>query len=98
VHLARGRSAAFASAVAFPNDGRAIRMNGDPDPGEVDRQECAPIFAGNDATGLNCLTAPTIKPEDPIGLRDRILALDIGKLATMGLAGEGSTASFWRSS
>ena len=45
VHLARRCSVAFTGAMTFPNDGRAIRMHGDPDPGDVDRQEGPAVFA-----------------------------------------------------
>src|ERR1039458_1449542 len=39
VHFAWCRSASFSGAVAFPNDGRAVRMYGDAHTGGVDRQE-----------------------------------------------------------
>ena len=62
-----------------------IRMNGDPDPGEVDRQEGPAVLAGKDATGLDRLPVPPIEPKDPVGFRDRIPAFDVGQLAAMGL-------------
>src|SRR5450759_3088633 len=77
--------------MAFPNNGRAIRMNGDPDPGEVDRQECAPIFAGKHTAGLDRLPVPAIESEDPVCFRDGVPAFDIGKLAAMGLTGADMT-------
>jgi hypothetical protein len=46
VHLTRGRSMAFAGAMAFPDDSRAIGMHGDPDSGDINRQEGAPVFTG----------------------------------------------------
>ena len=87
VHLARRCAAAFTGAMAFPNDGCAVCMNGDPDPGEVDRQECAPIFAGKDATGFDGLPVPAVKPKDPVGFRNRVPALQIGELPAIGLTG-----------
>jgi hypothetical protein len=39
VHLARGGAAAFAGAMTFSNNSRAIRMHGDADSRDVDRQE-----------------------------------------------------------
>jgi hypothetical protein len=73
--------------MAFPNDGRTIRMHGDPDPGEVDRQECAPVLAGKDTTGLDRLPVPAVEPEDTVGLRDCVPALKIRQFAAMGLTG-----------
>ena len=52
----------------------------------IDRQEGAAVFTGQHAAGLDRLPVPAIKPEDPIGLRDRVPALDIGQLAAIGLA------------
>src|SRR5665811_1917286 len=77
--------------MALPNYGRAVRMHGYPDPGEVDRQEAPPVLAGKDATGLNRLPVPPVKSEDPVGLRDRVPALDIGQLTAMGLTGPDMT-------
>jgi hypothetical protein len=85
VHLAGRCSAAFAGAMALTNDGCTIRMHGDPDPGEVDRQEGPAVLAGKDATGLDRLPVPPIEPEDPVGFRDRVPAFDVGQLAAMGL-------------
>ena len=42
---------------------------------------------GHDAFEFDGLPAPAVKAKDPIGLRDRVPALDIGELATMDLAG-----------
>ena len=80
----------IAGAVAFPNNGRAIRMNGDPDPGEVDREVCAPVLAGKDTAGLDGLSGPTIKPENPVGLRNRVPAFEVGQIAAVSLAGPDS--------
>ena len=87
MHLARRCSVAFTGAMAFPNDGRAIRMHGDPDPGDVDRQEGPAVFAGKHTAGLDRLPIPPVEPEDPIGFRDGVPAFDIGQLAAMGLTG-----------
>ena len=54
--------------MAFPNDGRAIRMNGDSDPGDIDCQEGSPVLTGKDAFGFDCLPISTVKPKDPVGL------------------------------
>ena len=66
--LARGRAAAFAGGMALPNNGRAIRMHGDPDPGEIDRQEGPAVLAGEDTAGFDRLPVPTVKSENPVGL------------------------------
>jgi hypothetical protein len=52
--------------VAFPDDSYAIRVNGDADPGDIDREVCAAVLAGKDATGFDRFPVPTIKPEDPL--------------------------------
>ena len=87
VHLAGGCSAAFAGAMAFPDDGRAICLHSDPHPGDIDRQEGAPVLPGKDAFGFDGLPVPAVKPEDPVGLRDGVPALEIGEFAAMGLSG-----------
>src|SRR5450759_2289286 len=71
--------------MALTNDGCAIRMHGDPDPGEVDRQEGPAVLAGEDTAGFDRLPVPTIEPKDPVGFRDRIPAFDVGQLAAKGL-------------
>ena len=86
MHLARRCSTAFASAVAFPDDGGAIGLNGDAHPGDIDRDVSPTVFSGEYAFGFDGLSAPAIEAKDPVGLRDRIPALDIGELAAMGLA------------
>ena len=87
VHLARGRSVAFTGAMALANDGCTIRMHGDPHPGDIDREECAAVFAGKHAFGLDGLPVPAVKAEDPVGLRDGVPAFEIGQLPAMGLTG-----------
>ena len=64
--------------MAFPNDGCTIRMNSDSHPRDVDRQEGPAVLAGKRAAGFEGLSIPTVKAEDPICLRDRIPALEIG--------------------
>ena len=73
--------------MAFPNDGCAIGLDGDPHLGDIDGEEGAAVFPGQNATGFDGLSAPAIKAEDPVGLRDRVPAFDIGELTAMGLAG-----------
>ena len=73
--------------MAFPNNGCPIRMHGDPDPGDVDRQEGAAVLPGQDAFGFDGLSVPAVKPEDPVGFRDGVPALEIGQLPAMGLPG-----------
>ena len=75
VHLARGRPAAFAGAMAFPNDGCAVSVHRDPHPGDIDRQEGAAILAGQHAFRFDGLPVPAVEPEDSVGLRDRVPAL-----------------------
>ena len=87
MHLARGRSVAFTGAVALTNNGHTVRMNGDPHPGDIDRQECASIFAGKNAFGFDGFPVPAVKAEDPVGLRDGVPAFEIGQLPAMGLPG-----------
>ena len=73
--------------MALTNDCGAIRMHGDADSRDVDSKEGAAALAGKDAFGFDCLAVPAVKPEDPVGLRDRVPALEIGELAAMGLTG-----------
>ena len=73
--------------MAFSDDGRAIRMHGDPNSGDIDRQEGAAVLTGKYAFGFNGLPVPAIKPEDPVGLRDGVPALEIGELAAVGFTG-----------
>ena len=87
VNLAWGRAATFTGAMAFPNNGCAICLNGDADPGDVDRQKDTPIFTGQDATGFDGLSGPTVKPENPVGLRDGVPALQVGEFPAIGLTG-----------
>ena len=87
VHLAGGRAAAFPGAMALPDDGCAVRLHGDPDPGDIDGEEGAAVLAGQDAFGFDGLPAPAVKAEDPVGLRDGVPALEIGEFAAMGLSG-----------
>ena len=68
MHLTRCRSASFSGAMAFTNDGCPIRLDSNPDSGDVDRQEAPAVLAGKDATGLNRLPVPTVKSENPVGL------------------------------
>src|SRR5664280_3868477 len=74
---------AFTGAMAFPNDGRAVRMYGDAHTGGVDRQESSPIFAGKNAFRFDRLPVPAVEPEDSVGFRDGVPAFDIGQFAAM---------------
>ena len=87
MHLAGGRPVAFPGAMALADDGRAVCMHGEPDPGCIDGEEGATVLAGKDAFGFNRLPIPAVKAEDPIGLRDGVPALDIGEFPAMGLSG-----------
>src|ERR1035437_1267155 len=73
--------------MAFTNNGCPIRMNGDPNSCDVDHQETPAVLAGKDTFGFDGLPVPAIKPEDPVGLRDGVPALEIGEFPAMGLAG-----------
>ena len=73
--------------MALTNDGRAIGMHGDPNSCDIDRQEGPTVLAGKDAFGFDRLPVPAIEPEDPVGFRDRVPALEIGQFAAMGLTG-----------
>ena len=73
--------------MAFPDDGCAIGLHGNPHPGDIDGEEGAAVLPGQHAFGFDGLPAPAVKAEDPVGLRDGVPALDIGELATMELTG-----------
>ena len=72
--------------VTFPNNGCAHSLYADAHFGDIDREERPTIFAGQYTAGFNGFPAPTIEAKDPIGLCDRVPALDIRKLPSMGLA------------
>ena len=56
-------------------------------PGDVDGKESPLVLAGKDAFGFDGLPAPAVKAEDPVGLRDRVPALEVGQFPAIGLAG-----------
>jgi hypothetical protein len=87
VHLSGRRSSTLTRAVAFTNDGRTIGVHGDPHFGDVDGEERSTVFTGQHTAGFKSLPVPAVEAEDPIGFRDRVPALDIGELATVGLTG-----------
>ena len=64
-------------------------MDRDPYPGDVDRQEGPAVFASKHTAGFNRLPIPPVKPEDPVGFRDRVPALDIGRARGHGPRGCG---------
>jgi hypothetical protein len=49
--------------------------------------EGAPVFTGEHTAGFDRLPAPAVKPEDPVGLRDSLPALEIGEFTAMRLTG-----------
>ena len=63
-----------------------VGLDRNPHFGDIDGQEGAAIFPGKDTAGFDGFSAPAIEPKDPIGLRDREPAFDIGELAAIGLA------------
>ena len=70
-------AAAFTGAMVFPNDGGAIGVYCNPDPGGVDGKEGAAVLAGKHAFGFRGLPVPAVKAKDPIGLTDCVPALDV---------------------
>ena len=91
VYIARVRVTVHADGATIIREGYGTGEGRGTSPGEVDRQECAPIFAGKNATGLDRLPVPAIEPEDPVGLRNRVPTFDVGQLAAMGLTGADMT-------
>ena len=85
--LAGGGASAFPGAMAFPDNGCPIRLHGEPHPGDIDGEEGALGLPGQDALGFDGLSGPAVKAEDPVGLRDRVPALEVGQLPAMGLPG-----------
>ena len=72
--------------MAF-SDNRCPRcLDCNPHFGDIDGYEGATVLPRKDTTGVNRFSAPAIEPENPVGLRDREPALDIGELAAIGLA------------
>ncbi len=92
MNLARRGATAFARSMAFTNDGRAVCMYGDPHPRDVNGDEDPAVFTREHTAGFERLPAPAVESENPIGFRDRIPALQIGQLATIGLTGADMTA------
>src|SRR5664280_2393459 len=87
VDLARGCSSAFTRAVTFTNRSRATCVHGNPHAGDMDGEECAAVFAGEDTAGFKGLSAPPIESENSIGFRDRIPAFDIVERAAIRFSG-----------
>ena len=73
--------------MTFANNGCAVSVHRDPDPGDVDREEGPTVFAGKHTARFEGLSVPAVEAKDPIGFRNRVPALDVGKLAAIGLAG-----------
>ena len=73
--------------MAFANDGRAVGVHRDPDPGDIDREEAPTVFTGEHTARFERLSIPPVEPEDAIGFRDRVPAFDIEELSAIGLAG-----------
>ena len=78
--------------MAFANDGRAVSVHRDPDPGDIDREEAPAVFAGEHTARFEGLSVPAVESEDSIGFRDRVPAFDVGELAAIGLARADMTA------
>ena len=77
-------AAALAGAMAFADDGCPVRMHGDADPRDIDRQETAPVFAGQHTAGIQGFPAPAIEAKDSVGFGDHVPAFQIGELPAMG--------------
>jgi hypothetical protein len=86
VHVAGRSPAAFPGAMALANNGCAVCLHGKADTGNIDGEKRAAVLTGKDAPGLNRLPAPAVKPEDPVGFRDGVPALEIGQLPSIGRA------------
>jgi hypothetical protein len=86
VDFAVRAAAPFARSMTFSDNGGAIGVHGNAHFGDIDGEERATGFSRQDATGVYGLAVPAVKTEDPVGLRDRIPAFDIGELATIDLA------------
>ena len=69
------------------NNAAPCALHGDPDPGDIDGQEVAAVFSGQDAAGLKGFPAPAVEAEDPVGFREDVPALQVGEFAAMGLPG-----------
>ena len=72
--------------MSFPNNGCAIGLDGNSYFGDIDGDKGAAVLPGENATGFYGFSTPSIKAEDPVGLRDREPAFDIGEFTAMGFA------------
>src|SRR6478609_5475621 len=77
VYLAWGSATALSCSVPLANNRCSISLNGDAHFREVDSEERAPVLARQHTPRINCLAAPRIETEDPIGFGDRIPSLNI---------------------
>ena len=66
--LGRRCAATFAGSVTFTNNGCPVCMHSDTHPRDIDGEEGSAVFAGEHTSGLERLSAPAIKPENPISL------------------------------
>ena len=73
--------------MSFPDDGCAISLNGDPHFGDIDGDKGAVVLPRKHTTRFYRFAAPAVEAEDAVGFRDRVPALDVGELASIGLAG-----------
>ena len=73
--ISRG-AAAFAASMPLSDNGMSVRMDSDPDPGDIDSVVGASEFPVQDATGLHRLSIPSLIPEDSIGLGDGMPAFE----------------------
>ena len=63
MHLAGGGAAAFAGAMAFSDDGCPLGPYGEADPGNVNGEECALVFTGQDTAGFVVSRLQPSKPK-----------------------------------
>ena len=87
MNLSRGSPATFTRTMPFADDCRSFSHNGDAHLGDIDCNEAAAIFAGEDATGFHRFPVPAVEAENAVRLRDRKPALDVGELTTIDFAG-----------
>ena len=71
--------------MALSDYGCTIGLNGDPHSGGIDGKEAAAVFAGEHTFGFDGFPAPAVEAKNPIGLRDRVPAFDIGEFTAIGL-------------
>src|SRR5215831_17380499 len=73
--------------MPFADDNGVVSADRNPHFGDVDGDKAAAALARQHTAGIDRFAAPAVEAEDPVRLRDRKPALDIGELAAMSLAG-----------